>query len=59
MEAEASAFTVSAGLASCDSDSRAVGGASGLNVMLAVAGGDVRPPVSVTTSETVYVPGPA
>ena len=51
---------MSAGLASWLTVSRAVGAASvALTVMLAVAGLEAWPPVSVTTKVTVYVPAAA
>ena len=53
VEPEASAFTVSAGEASCVTESEADGGFSACTVMLAVAGAEARFAVSVAISVTV------
>ena len=53
VEVEASAFTVSAGVASCDSVSRATGAVSVRTTKLVVAGGDTSLATSVTVSVTV------
>ena len=53
VEVDASARTVSAGVTSCETESRAFGGVSAITVMLVLAAVEGLPPLSVAIRVTV------
>ena len=53
VEVDASARTVSAGVTSCETESRAFGGVSAITVMLVLAAVEALPPLSVAIRVTV------